>query len=206
MCGITGFTQPGLAAGQILAAMNAAIAHRGPDAEGSFVDSAIALGHRRLAIVDLAGGAQPRVDAASGDAMVFNGEIFGYRQLAAALRADGIALRDRSDTEVLFQLIRRDGLARALEQIDGQFAFAFRDGTSGALHLVRDRFGEKPLYYSLVRDQLVFASEVSALLAHPRSRERHPTAWPPTSFCCSNTFLAPRRVGRASSGWSLAAS
>jgi asparagine synthase (glutamine-hydrolysing) len=167
MCGITGFTQPGLAAGQILAAMNAAIAHRGPDAEGSFVDSAIALGHRRLAIVDLAGGAQPRVDAASGDAMVFNGEIFGYRQLAAALRADGIALRDRSDTEVLFQLIRRDGLARALEQIDGQFAFAFRDGTSGALHLVRDRFGEKPLYYSLVRDQLVFASEVSALLAHP---------------------------------------
>jgi asparagine synthase (glutamine-hydrolysing) len=167
MCGIAGFTRPGPDARRILAAMNTAIAHRGPDADSSFVDAGIALGHRRLAIIDLVGGAQPRVDAASGDALVFNGEIFGYRQLAAALRADGVALCDRSDTEVLFQLIRRDGLHRALEQIDGQFAFAFRDGASGALHLVRDRFGEKPLYYAMARDQLVFASEVSALLAHP---------------------------------------
>jgi asparagine synthase (glutamine-hydrolysing) len=113
------------------------------------------------------GGAQPRVDPASGNALVFNGEIFGYRDLAVMLCTSGVPLRDRSDTEVLFQLICRDGLRRALEQIDGQFAFAFRDGTNGALHLVRDRFGEKPLYYGLVRGQLVFASEVSALLAHP---------------------------------------
>jgi asparagine synthase (glutamine-hydrolysing) len=167
MCGIAGFTRPGLDARRILSAMNAALAHRGPDADSSFVDAGIALGHRRLAIIDLIGGAQPRVYPASGDALVFNGEIFGYRELAAALRADGVTLCDRSDTEVLFQLIRRDGLHRALEQIDGQFAFAFRDGASGALHLVRDRFGEKPLYYAMVRDQLVFASEVSGLLAHP---------------------------------------
>jgi asparagine synthase (glutamine-hydrolysing) len=147
--------------------MNAAIGHRGPDAGATFVDSTIALGHRRLAIIDLTGGAQPRVDPASGDALVFNGEIYGYRHHATVLRAAGVALRDRSDTEVLFQLIRRDGLSRAVERIDGQFAFAFREGASGALHLVRDRFGEKPLYYGLVRGQLVFASEVSALLAHP---------------------------------------
>jgi asparagine synthase (glutamine-hydrolysing) len=167
MCGIAGFTRPGPDARRILSAMNTALAHRGPDADSSFVDAGIALGHRRLAIIDLIGGAQPRVDAASGDALVFNGEIFGYRELAVALRADGVALCDRSDTEVLFQLIRRDGLHRALEQIDGQFAFAFRDGASGVLHLVRDRFGEKPLYYAMARDQLLFASEVSALLAHP---------------------------------------
>jgi asparagine synthase (glutamine-hydrolysing) len=147
--------------------MNVALAHRGPDSDGKFVDAGIALGHRRLAIIDLTGGAQPRVDADSGDALVFNGEIFGYRELAGALRADGIPLCDHSDTEVLFQLIRRDGLHRTLQQVDGQFAFAFREGASGTVYLVRDRFGEKPLYYAIVRDQLVFGSEASALLAHP---------------------------------------
>src|SRR5580658_8498116 len=112
MCGIAGFTRPGPDARRILSTMNVAIAHRGPDADSSFVDAGIALGHRRLAIIDLVGGAQPRVDAVNGDALVFNGEIFGYRELAAALRAEGVALCDRSDTEVLFQLIRRDGLHR----------------------------------------------------------------------------------------------
>ena len=134
----------------------------------------IAFGHTRLAIVDLAGGAQPRVDEASGDALIFNGEIYGYRALADELRAAGVALRDRSDTEVLFQLIRRDGVRRAVERIDGMFAFAFRDGASGALYLVRDRFGEKPLYYGVAHGQLVFASEVSALLCHPAFRDAAP--------------------------------
>src|SRR5271165_6910998 len=167
MCGIAGFTAPGPEARGVVAAMNRALAHRGPDGSGIFVDRGIALGHTRLAIIDLTGGAQPRVDPASGDALVFNGEIFGYRYLAAALRACGLPLCDHSDTEVLFQLIRRDGLSRTVERIDGQFAFAFREGGSGVLHLVRDRFGEKPLYYGLARGQLIFASEVSALLAHP---------------------------------------
>ena len=112
-----------------------------------FVDRRVALGHTRLAIIDLAGGAQPRVDEASGDALIFNGEVYGYRALAEELRGAGVALRDRSDTEVLFQLIRREGVRRAVARIDGMFAFAFRDGASGALYLVRDRFGEKPLYY-----------------------------------------------------------
>src|SRR5260370_35500893 len=98
---------------------------------------------------------------------IFNGEVYGYRTLADELRATGIALRDRSDTEVLFQLIRRDGVRRAVARIDGMFAFAFRDGASGALHLVRDRFGEKPLYYGLARARLVFAPQVGALPCHP---------------------------------------
>jgi asparagine synthase (glutamine-hydrolysing) len=171
MCGITGFTAPGGEAEAILARMNRALAHRGPDGSGSFVDDGIALGHTRLAIIDLAGGAQPRVDRATGDAFVFNGEIYGYKALAEELRKAGVILRDRSDTEVLFQLIRRIGLPRAVERIDGMFAFAYRDGASGALHLVRDRFGEKPLYWGQAQGRLVFASEVSALRCHPDFHE-----------------------------------
>src|SRR5712691_7885049 len=174
MCGIAGFTAPGPEAKAVLAAMNRALAHRGPDGSGVFVDREVAFGHTRLAIIDLAGGAQPRVDEASGDALVFNGEIYGYRALAEELRASAVALRDRSDTEVLFQLIRREGVRGAVERIDGMFAFAFRDGASGALHLVRDRFGEKPLYYGLAGGRLVFASEVGALLCHPDFRHAAP--------------------------------
>jgi asparagine synthase (glutamine-hydrolysing) len=174
MCGLAGYTAPGPEARSVLAAMNGALAHRGPDGSGIFVDRGIALGHTRLAIIDLAGGAQPRVDEASGDALIFNGEVYGYRALAEELRAAGIALRDRSDTEVLFQLIRRDGVRRAVERIDGMFAFAYRDGASGALYLVRDRFGEKPLYYGLSGGRLVFASEVGALLCHPDFRHAAP--------------------------------
>src|SRR6516225_12463275 len=117
MCGIAGFTTPGPEAKEVLAAMNRALAHRGPDGSAIFVDHHIALGHRRLAIIDLAGGAQPRVDEASGDALVFNGEIYGYRALAEELRANGVALCDRSDTEVLFQLIRREGVRDAVARI-----------------------------------------------------------------------------------------
>lgn len=173
MCGIAGFTQPQPNAEQILHAMNAALAHRGPDGKGIHVDRAIALGHTRLAIIDPEGGAQPRVDEASGDALVFNGEIYGYRALADELRTAGVELRDGSDTEVLFQLIRRQGVRRALERIDGMFAFAFRQ-SDGRVYLARDRFGEKPLYYGIARGQLVFASEVAALLCHPAFREVMP--------------------------------
>jgi asparagine synthase (glutamine-hydrolysing) len=182
MCGIAGFTAPGREARRIVAAMNGALAHRGPDGSGMFVDRRVALGHTRLAIIDLAGGAQPRVDEASGDVLVFNGEVYGYRALADELRAAGIVLRDRSDTEILFQLIRRHGVRRAVARIDGMFAFAFRDGASGALHLVRDRFGEKPLYYGLARDRLVFGSEVSALMCHPDFRDAAPDRLAAYSF------------------------
>ncbi|MGE5271879.1 MAG: asparagine synthase (glutamine-hydrolyzing) [Thiohalocapsa sp.] len=174
MCGLAGFTSPGPEARRVLAAMNDALRHRGPDAEGVFVDSGIALGHTRLAIIDLIGGAQPRVDEASGDALIFNGEIYGYRDLADELRAAGVSLRDRSDTEALFQLIRQGGVRSALERIDGMFAFAYRDGATGDLHLVRDRFGEKPLYYSVRQGRLAFASEARALLRHPDFRDTEP--------------------------------
>jgi asparagine synthase (glutamine-hydrolysing) len=174
MCGIAGFTRPAPGAHRILVEMGAALGHRGPDGSGAFVDDRIALGHTRLAIVDIAGGAQPRVDEASGDALVFNGEIYGYRAVAAELTRCGVPLRDRSDTEVLFQLIRREGVRRVVERIDGMFAFAFQDGATGTLYLARDRFGEKPLYYGQYGTQLVFASEVTALQYHPSFRNAVP--------------------------------
>src|SRR5438067_7061996 len=173
MCGIAGFIHPARGADQIIREMNAALAHRGPDGDGIYVDAGIAFGHTRLAIIDPKGGAQPRVDADTGDALVFNGEIYGYKSLANELGAAGIELRDDSDTEVLFQLIRREGVHSALERIDGMFAFAFRQG-DGTVYLARDRFGEKPLYFGIIRGQLVFASEISAMLRHPAFKHAMP--------------------------------
>ena len=172
MCGFVGFTSPaGIdAARDIAIAMLAPIRHRGPDADGIFIDETLALGHVRLAVIDLDGGTQPRCDAVTGDALVFNGEIYGYRELADRLRADGVVLRDESDTEVLFQMLKRHGVARTLNEIDGMFAFAYRDGATGHLVLVRDRFGEKPLFYGHREGVLVFASEVRALRQHPLFR------------------------------------
>ena len=144
MCGLAGFTAQGTdsAARETVLAMLAPIRHRGPDGDGVHVDETVVLGHVRLAIIDLKGGAQPRCDGSVGDALVFNGEIYGYRELAGALRRDGVILRDQSDTEVLFQMLKRDGPEATLCRIDGMFAFAYRNGASKRLFLARDRFGE----------------------------------------------------------------
>ena len=147
--------------------MLAEIAYRGPDAEGVHIGNTAAFGHARLAIVDISGGHQPRVDKSTGDALIFNGEIYGYRALAAELACAGVNLVDHSDTEVLFQLLQRYGVAATLEKIDGMFAFAFVDGRTGRLHLARDRFGEKPLYYMQRNGTLMFGSEPRAVLSHP---------------------------------------
>lgn len=175
--------------------MLAAIEHRGPDGIGSFIDNNLALGHCRLAIIDLDGGTQPRIDDSTGDALSFNGEIYGYRTLADGLRCDGITLRDDSDTEVLFQLIRRYGVRDAVERIDGMFAFAFRDGVTGELHLVRDRFGEKPLYYGIAAGQLVFGSEAGAVLCHSAFRYAAP------DLAAAYQFLQFEYLPGCASGW-----
>lgn len=167
MCGIAGFTGPDRSGNTVLRRMMAVIEHRGPDAQGSWIDEGVAFGHLRLTIVDPDGGDQPRLDPTTGDLLVFNGEIYDYQSHAAALRADGIRLRDNSDTEVLFQMIRRYGVGEAVRRFDGMFAFAYRDGASGAVTLARDRFGEKPLFYAVVDGELIFASELKALRQHP---------------------------------------
>ena len=167
MCGIVGFTQPGKTPERVLRNMMVPIAHRGPDQDGIWADDDIAVGHLRLTIIDLAGGQQPRIDPETGDLLVFNGELYNYREHAKALQARGVRLRDASDTEVLFQMLRVDGVEATLARIDGMFAFAYRDGRSGTLWLARDRFGEKPLYYAQIGEQLIFGSELKALRQHP---------------------------------------
>lgn len=167
MCGIVGFTNRHARSEAVISAMMRRIPHRGPDESGVYCDERIAVGHLRLTIIEPDGGHQPRVDQATGDLLVFNGEIYGYREHAEWLTSRGLALRDGSDTEVLFQMIREVGIDAAIERIDGMFAFAYRDGRSGALYLVRDRFGEKPLFFAQRGSRLIFASEIKAMLAHP---------------------------------------
>ena len=133
----------------VLARMSDAIAHRGPDGCGTFhrPEHGIGLAHRRLAIIDLSHAAdQPMCDDAAGLAIVFNGEIYNYRELRAELVQDGYAFRTQSDTEVLLRLYTRDGEAM-LPRLNGNYAFAIWDTGKRELFLARDGLGVKPLYY-----------------------------------------------------------
>ena len=166
MCGIAGFITAGAAADEAaLARMLARIAHRGPDGEGRFVQGRAALGHRRLAIIDPAGGAQPMVD---GDlVLVFNGEIYNYKALTAELTALGHRFATHCDTEVLLHGYRQWGDTLP-GHLRGMFAFAVWDAAAERLFCARDAFGIKPLYYCLCADgTLLFASECKAFLDHP---------------------------------------
>lgn len=148
--------------------MGAALAHRGPDGEGCFVEGAAALGHRRLSIIDLETGAQPMANEDGSLVIVFNGEIYNFLELRPELERRGHVFRTRSDTEVLLHLYEEHGEAMA-ERLNGMFAFAIWDRRGQRLFLARDRFGKKPLYY--LEDhgpyRFAFASELKALLALP---------------------------------------
>lgn len=149
---------------EVLARMGAALQHRGPDGAGLYRDRACGLAHTRLAIVDLAGGAQPMCDDASDAVLAFNGELFNFVELRAELRDAGVEFRTRSDTEVVLHALCTWG-EDALARFDGQFALALWRPSAGELLLARDRFGERPLYLTEHRGQVLFASEVKALFA-----------------------------------------
>ena len=177
MCGIAGFLALGGgvdpdASRATLQRMTDALVYRGPDADGFWVDEqiGIALGHRRLAIIDLsATGSQPMVSHDGACVIVFNGEIYNFRELRAALdtRFQNIAWRGTSDTEVLLETIARLGMTEALRGAVGMFSLALWHRGNGTLQLARDRLGEKPLYYGRVQDRIVFASELKAIRALP---------------------------------------
>ncbi|MBM4200896.1 MAG: asparagine synthase (glutamine-hydrolyzing), partial [Gammaproteobacteria bacterium] len=165
MCGIAGLAGHFAAAhGRAVAArMSDTLVHRGPDDAGLWATDGFAFAMRRLAIIDLAGGQQP-MWTDDGIGIVFNGEIYNYRALRAELEAEGCAFRTRSDTEILLQGYRREGLA-FVARLEGMFAFCLYDPARRELHLVRDRFGVKPLYYALIGGVFYFASEIKAILA-----------------------------------------
>lgn len=171
MCGIAGFTfRQGLPPGERLAvhdgrlrAMTASLHHRGPDALNGVLLDGAGLGHTRLAIVDLTGGHQPMRDPATGLTVVFNGEIFNHVELRERLAAR-YPFQTRSDTEVILAAFLQKGLA-CVDDFNGQFAFAVYDPRDGSLHLARDRFGKRPLFYAQTPDGFFFASEAKALFA-----------------------------------------
>jgi asparagine synthase (glutamine-hydrolysing) len=166
MCGIAGFwgiTER--AALTRLKAMTDAVAHRGPDGQACWVDGAVGLGHTRLAIIDLEGGDQPMWDHDQRRVIVFNGEIYNYRELRDELAAAGFQFRTLSDTEVIAAAIAAWGVESGLRRLRGMFAFGLYDTVTDTLLLARDRVGIKPLYYAPLRDGLLFGSEQKALLA-----------------------------------------
>ncbi len=170
MCGISGAFNPhGLppeAAG-LVAAFGEAMRHRGPDDEGLFSDAVCALGHRRLAIIDLSrDGRQPFASPDDRYQLVFNGEIYNYIELRAELAAKGRVFRTRTDTEVLLAAILEWG-PDSLSRLNGMFAFALYDSVAKSLFLARDRCGVKPLYYAVVAGTFYFASEIKALRRIP---------------------------------------
>jgi len=174
MCGFAGVYEYGTADGSVsherIVKMRDTLTHRGPDGEGIFVseDGRVGLGHRRLAIVDIAGGTQPMFGRA-GECLVYNGEIYNYPRLRQGLEAERVRFETNCDTEVVMRLYERDGID-CLRSLDGMFAFALWDPACRRLLLARDRMGEKPLYWSNVAGRLVFGSEIKALLEHPAIR------------------------------------
>src|SRR5215469_2067571 len=180
MCGIAGFLGgfkdgdfPAERAREELTAMTRALRHRGPDGEGFWVDAGagVALGHRRLAIIDLSPlGAQPMRSASGRFTITFNGEIYNFRALRAELAGRGARFRGGSDTEVLLAAIEEWGVTGALQRSRGMFAFGLWDAAQRLLWLARDRFGEKPLYYGELGGAFLFASELKALRAHSHWR------------------------------------
>ncbi|MCI0684583.1 MAG: asparagine synthase (glutamine-hydrolyzing) [Gemmataceae bacterium] len=174
MCGIAGVLFADAARpvpGDILRAMGDRIAHRGPDAAGFWSEPGIGLVHRRLSIIDLAGGDQPIANEDGSIQVVFNGEIYNFQQLRSDLEARGHRFRTRSDTEVLVHLYEEEG-ERLVERLRGMFAFALWDRRERRLLLARDRLGIKPLYVYRDADKLLFGSELKAILAYPGVRPR----------------------------------
>jgi len=171
MCGICGILSlDGGERQERVRVMAGTLAHRGPDDDGVWTDSraGVALGHRRLSILDLSPlGRQPMVSASDRFVICFNGEVFNFARLRAELEPLGHAFRGGSDTEVMLAAIEQWGLASAVKRFVGMFAFALWDRQERTLSLVRDRLGIKPLYYGQAGRDFVFGSELKALRAHP---------------------------------------
>ena len=167
MCGICGFT--GTASDEdkeTLTRMMDAIRHRGPDDAGQFFDDGISLGFRRLSIIDLKNGSQPMKNAAGDVVVVFNGEIYNYKELKEELIKLGYSFSNDSDTEVLIHGYEEYG-TRLVDHLRGMFAFVIWDAKNKRAFGARDHFGIKPFYYAIIDGELVFASEIKSILEHP---------------------------------------
>jgi asparagine synthase (glutamine-hydrolysing) len=195
MCGICGFVSHAGWSPVTLQAMNDVIVRRGPDGEGSLVSGSVGLAMRRLAIIDVAGGAQPVYNEDRSIAVVFNGEIYNFRALREGLLARGHEFRSNSDTEVIVHLYEERG-PELVRELEGMFAFALWDARQETLLLARDRLGIKPLFVARLAGGLLFGSEMKSLLATglvPRDLD-----WQALDEFLAYTFIpAPRTIYRA---------
>lgn len=183
MCGVCGFASTGFEAAG-LDRMVDAMVHRGPDDRGTAYFGSAGLGFRRLSILDIAGGHQPMTGEDGRVVAVVNGEIYNYQTLRETLQAKGHVFLSRSDAEVVPHLYEEGGMEALGQQLRGMFALAVYDRRTGALHMMRDHFGIKPLYYTEVGADLFFASDIRSLLASGRiAAQVNPTAlWHYLSF------------------------
>lgn len=168
MCGIAGFCNFAGDAKANIEKMKERMYHRGPDAEGSYFseNGQVVLGHRRLSIVDLSeAGSQPMTSKSGRYVIAYNGEIYNYKKLAERLLSEGkvTAFRGTSDTEVLLEAFEAYGVEETIRECKGMFAIALYDKQENSLTLLRDRIGEKPLYYGMVNGSFVFASDIGSI-------------------------------------------
>jgi asparagine synthase (glutamine-hydrolysing) len=189
MCGIAGIYQQSgePVASELLRQMTNSIAHRGPDGEGQFIKGGLGLGHRRLSIIDLSdAGRQPMADASNELVLVYNGEIYNFKELRKELEAAGHRFKSRTDTEVLLYAYKQWGEA-CVNRFNGMFAFALYDQPKQKLFLARDRYGIKPLYWYFKDGRFVFASEIKAILQHPAVQRR-------ISYSALNEYLTFQNI------------
>ena len=169
MCGIVGVVNldQKLVDEDLIARMADSLSHRGPDGNGSWIDGSVGLGHRRLSVIDpTPAGAQPMLDIQGDYVLSYNGEVYNYKKLRSMLEKEGCTFRTATDTEVVLQSLISWG-AKAIEEFNGMFALAFWDLKERKLLIARDRYGIKPLYYSIDRKRLIFASEQRAIREVP---------------------------------------
>lgn len=174
MCGICGYINYDLsnkADPTIIKGMSAALVHRGPDDEGMYINNNVGLGHRRLSIIDVHGGHQPIFNEDKTIVIVLNGEIYNFPEIKENLQKKGHIFYTNTDTEVIVHLYE-DLAEDCLHELNGMFAFAIWDNNNDKLFLARDRIGIKPLHYTTVNNQLIFASEIKAILRHPSVKKK----------------------------------
>jgi len=170
MCGFVGFIDKSKKKEKIIKDMSDAISHRGPDGEGFYVDEDIALGHRRLSIIDIDGGSQPIYNEDKSMVIVFNGEIYNYQEIRENLEKLGHIFKTNTDTEVIIHGYEEYG-EEILNKLRGMFAFVIYDIKNKELFGARDHFGIKPFYYYLEDSEFMFGSEIKSFLKHPNFKK-----------------------------------
>lgn len=172
MCGITGILSfNNTITEKEITSLSNSLYHRGPDDKGIFSNGKVALGHQRLSVIDLVTGQQPMLSDDKRVVIVYNGEIYNYKEIKSELESEGILFKTTSDTEVIIKAYQHYGLTGMLSKLEGMFAFAIYDKDKEKIYLVRDRFGEKPLFYYKNKDAFYFASELKAIKKFIKSPE-----------------------------------